>query len=59
MAESKLRDIICASAAIVLVLTGMLLTGVLPSGGRYQLVAGAVIVAGFAVAYGCLGGWEL
>jgi hypothetical protein len=41
--------------AVVLVIGGTLATGLLPSEPRYQAVAGAIIVAGFAAPVVCFG----
>jgi hypothetical protein len=45
--------------AILLVIGGTLLTGVLPPTPRYQLVAGLAIVVGFALGYVGMVGFEL
>lgn len=44
--------------AVVLIITGTVATGLLPSTILYQVLAGGVIVAGFAVTFVCLGGFE-
>jgi hypothetical protein len=51
------REAVCIAASIGLVVLGMLLTGVLPDDGLSQLAAGATIVAGFALAFGCFSDW--
>ncbi len=45
----------CLAVAITVVLGGTLAAGLLPQTLPFQVVAGAVIVAGFAVAYACVG----
>lgn len=44
--------------AVVLIITGTLATGLLPSTPLYQVIAGGLIVAGFAVGYASLGAFE-
>lgn len=44
--------------AVVLIITGTLGTGFLPSTPLYQVIAGGLIVAGFAVGYASLGAFE-
>jgi fructose-1,6-bisphosphatase/inositol monophosphatase family enzyme len=58
--DDRLRTYGGLALAAVLVVAGTLLTGILPSTALYQAIAGAVIVAGFAVVYltlGALGEW--
>lgn len=43
----------CLAVAVVLVITGTLAAGLLPSTTLYQILAGSIIVAGFAVSYLC------
>ena len=45
--------------AIAMIVTGTLATGFLPSTPVYQFVAGAIIVAGFAVGYVGIGAIKL
>lgn len=57
--DDRLRTYGGLALAAVLVVTGTLLTGILPSTALYQTIAGAVIVAGFALVYLSLGEfWE-
>lgn len=44
--------------AVVLIITGTLATGFLPSTPLYQVIAGGLIVAGFAVGYASSGAFE-
>jgi hypothetical protein len=44
--------------AAVLVITGTLASGFLPSTMPYQVLAGGFIVAGFLISFVCLGGVE-
>jgi hypothetical protein len=53
--NERIRTMGCLLSAFLLVATGTLLTGVLPSGWGYQAVAGTIIVAGFAVPVVCFG----
>lgn len=53
MKEST-RQYACFGVAVVLVVTGTIATGLVPSTPLYQALAGSVIVAGFAVGYVCL-----
>lgn len=57
--DERLRTYGSLAGAILLVVGGTLLTGVLPPTPRSQLVAGLVIVAGFALGYVGLVGVEL
>jgi hypothetical protein len=41
--------------AVLLIVVGTFATGLLPSGALYQVLAGAIIVAGFAIGYYSLG----
>ena len=41
--------------AVVLIVAGTLATGLLPPSGTSQILAGGLIVAGFAVAYAAVG----
>lgn len=47
------------AGAVVLVLGGTLATGYLPSEPRAQLLAGGLIVAGFALGFYVLGEFDL
>jgi hypothetical protein len=53
--ENRLRRYACPGLAAVAIVVGTLATGVLPATPLYQLLAGALIVAGFALGYACLG----
>ena len=44
--------------AFGLVVAGTLATGFLPSTAIYQVLAGAIIVAGFGVLLYCFKGWD-
>ena len=57
MKEST-RQYGCLGLAVLLVITGTVATGLLPSTVFYQALAGSVIVAGFAVSFMCLGGFD-
>jgi fructose-1,6-bisphosphatase/inositol monophosphatase family enzyme len=57
--DGRLRTYGSLAVALLLVLAGTLATGVLPATVPYQLLAGLVIVAGFAVGYLGLVGFEL
>lgn len=46
----------CVLTAFALVVGGTLATGLVPPTGPYQVVAGGVIVAGFALLLYCFGG---
>lgn len=52
------REIGCVALAVALVLVGTLSTGPLPSTGPYQVVAGGIIVAGFALLLYCFRDWD-
>lgn len=56
--EDRTRRYACLALAASLLVTGTLATGLLPSGTVYQVLAGAIIVAGFAVGYACLGAFD-
>ena len=56
--EGRTRTVACVALAGGLVVTGTLATGLLPSGLPYQLLAGGIIVAGFAMLYACLGAFD-
>jgi len=51
------RDLGCATLAVALVLVGTFATGLLPASTAYQVVAGGVIVAGFALLLYCFRDW--
>lgn len=44
--------------AALLIVAGSLATGLFPSGVQYQVLAGAIIVAGFAVGYYSIGAFD-
>ena len=52
--KGEIRQYACLGVAVALIITGTLATGVVPSTTPYQVLAGSVIVAGFAVTYACL-----
>lgn len=52
------RAVGCAAVAVALVVVGTLATGWLPSSTPYQVVAGGVIVAGFALLLYCFRDWD-
>lgn len=56
--SEKLRTYGCLTLAVLLVIAGTLATGLLPSTALYQVLAGGVIVAGFALVFVCLGGLD-
>ncbi len=45
----------CLGLAGLLIAAGTLATGLLPSTAPYQVLAGGIIVAGFALVYACIG----
>jgi hypothetical protein len=53
--NERTQTVGCLLSALILVATGTLLTGVLPSGWGYQAIAATIIVAGFAVPVVCFG----
>lgn len=57
MKNSK-RRYVCLGVAVLLVVTGTLATGLLPSALPYQILSGGIIIAGFAIGYACLGAFE-
>ena len=57
--EQRTRTAVGLAGAAALVVGGTLATGYLPSRPRSQLLAGAMIVAGFALGVYVLGGLEL
>lgn len=57
--SDRLRRYGCLLAAAVLVVVGTLATGFLPASLEYQALAGATIVAGFALVFVCLGGVDI
>lgn len=57
--DERFRTYGSLAGAILLVLAGTLATGVLPPTLPYQLLAGLLIVAGFALTYVGLNGLEL
>lgn len=52
------RQYACLGVGVLLVVGGTLATGLVPEGAVYQVVTGAVIVAGFALVFACLGAFE-
>lgn len=59
MLEGRSRTVACFAIAGGLIALGTLATGLLPSSLPYQVLAGAIIVAGFAVGYACVGAFDL
>ena len=57
--DERTRTYASLGLAIALIVTGTLATGFLPSTPVYQFVAGAMIVAGFAVGYVGIGAIKL
>lgn len=57
--ENRTKQYVCLGVAVLLIIAGTLATGLLPSTPLFQVLAGGVIVAGFAVVYACLGPFEL
>jgi len=49
------REYACVAVAAVLVIGGTVAAGLFPSTTLSQVLAGGIIVAGFAVAWVCLG----
>lgn len=56
--SEKLRTYGCLALAGLLVVAGTLATGLLPQTTLYQVLAGAIIVAGFGLGFVCLGGLD-
>lgn len=56
--QKRIRQYMCFGVAVVLVVTGTIATGLVPSTPLYQVLAGSIIVAGFAVGYLCLSGFN-
>jgi fructose-1,6-bisphosphatase/inositol monophosphatase family enzyme len=56
--SQRLRQYGCLAIAGILVVAGTLATGVLPQTTLSQVLAGTIIVAGFALGFVCLGGLE-
>lgn len=52
------REIGCAALAVGLVVVGTFATGLLPSSAPYQVLAGGIIVAGFALLLYCFRDWD-
>ena len=57
--NDRTETIVGLVGAVALVVGGTLATGYLPSTPRSQLVAGAIIVAGFALGFYVLGEFDL
>lgn len=57
--DDRTETAVGLGGAVVLVVAGTLATGYLPSRPRSQLLAGALIVAGFALGFLVLGEFEL
>jgi hypothetical protein len=57
--NDRTRQYLCLGVAVVLIVTGTLATGLFPPTLLYQALAGGTIVTGFAVAYVCLGSFEI
>ena len=56
--KDRIRRYACLGVAGVLVITGTIATGLVPSTTLYQVLAGGIIVAGFAIGYLCLGTFD-
>lgn len=56
--NDKLRRYAGMGVAGILVIAGTLATGLFPSTLPYQILAGGIIVAGFAVGFASLGAFE-
>ncbi len=56
--NDRRRQYICLGLAALLVISGTLATGLLPSTRLSQILAGGIIVAGFGIGYACLGAFE-
>jgi hypothetical protein len=54
----KRRPYACLGLAAALVVGGTLAAGLLPQTPLYQVLAGGIIVAGFAVGYACVGAFD-
>lgn len=57
--DERIRTAAGVAGAVALVIAGTLATGYLPSEPRSQLLAGVLIVAGFALGFYTLGEFEL
>ncbi|AGN00090.1 hypothetical protein L593_00675 [Salinarchaeum sp. Harcht-Bsk1] len=57
--NDRRRQYVLLGLALALIVTGTLATGLLPSTAPYQILAGALIVAGFAVGYVGVGAIKL
>lgn len=53
--KDGIRQYGCLGVAVALIVTGTLATGLLPPTPLYQVLAGGIIVGGFAVVFICLG----
>lgn len=53
--KDRTRQYVCLGAAAVLIIIGTLATGLLPPTPLYQVLAGGIVVGGFAVGFTCLG----
>ncbi|MFB6146837.1 MAG: hypothetical protein ABEJ08_04045 [Halobacteriaceae archaeon] len=53
--DERTRQYACGGVAVLLIIGGTLATGLLPPTLPSQVIAGGIIVAGFAVAYACVG----
>lgn len=49
------REYACFAVAVLVVVGGTVAAGLLPQTAPYQVLAGGIIVAGFAIAWACLG----
>ena len=52
--KNSTQRYVCLGVAVLLVITGTLATGLLPSTLLYQVLSGGIIVTGFALGYACL-----
>lgn len=57
--KEQLRQYVCLGVGAVLIVSGTIATGLVPPGVLYQILAGSLIVVGFAVSYKCFGGFKL
>jgi len=57
--DERTETVVGLAGAATLVVAGTLATGYLPSEPRSQLLAGAIIVVGFALGFYMLGEFEL
>lgn len=56
--DEKTREYAGVGLGIVLIVGGIFSTGILPSTTLYQVLAGGIIVAGFAIAFASVNAFE-